>query len=162
MISIRAATPADFEVLLGLIDSLADYEKLARPDDAARERLHRHGFGEDPLFRAYLGEIDGEPVAYAITYRTYSSFLALPTLFLEDIFVLPDARGRGVGSALFRHLARQAVEEGCGRMEWVVLNWNRAAIGFYERLGGRRLDEWSTYRLSREQLLALDSGKHAG
>jgi GNAT superfamily N-acetyltransferase len=162
MISIRPATPADTEVLLRLIDALADYEKLQRPDAEARGRLRRDGFGEKPLFRAYLGELDGEPVAYAITYRTYSSFLALPTLFLEDLFVLPDARGRGVGGALFRHLAHAAVEEGCGRMEWVVLDWNRVAIDFYERLGARRLTEWYTYRLTRERMIALGDAPEAG
>lgn len=153
---------ADFEILLGLIDALADYEKLGRPDGEARERLRRDGFGARPLFRAYLGEVDGVPVAYAITYRTYSSFLALPTLFLEDLFVLPDARGHGVGGALFRHVAAMAVEEGCGRMEWVVLDWNRVAIDFYERLGARRLTEWFTYRLTREKMTELVTGKNAG
>ena len=162
MISIRPATIADFEVLRGLIDALADYEKLQRPDQHARERLRRDGFGEQPLFRAYLGEMDGSPVAYAITYRTYSSFLALPTLFLEDLFVLPDARGHGVGGTLFRHVAATAVEEGCGRMEWVVLDWNRVAIDFYERLGARRLTEWYTYRLTREKMMELVHGKNAG
>jgi GNAT superfamily N-acetyltransferase len=162
MISIRPATADDCDVLLSLIDALADYEKLERPDGRARERLRRDGFGEHPLFRAYLGELDGAPVAYAITYRTYSSFLALPTLFLEDLFVLPDARGHGVGSALFRHVASQAVDDGCGRMEWVVLDWNRVAIDFYERLGGRRLTEWYTYRLTRERMIELVNGKDAG
>lgn len=162
MISIRPATAEDAGILFDLLDALADYEKLPRPDRQARERLRRDGFGEHPLFRAYLGEIDGEPVAYAITYRTYSSFLALPTLFLEDLFVLPDARGRGVGGALFRHLVAEAVREGCGRMEWVVLDWNRAAIEFYERLGGRRLTEWYTYRLTREKMIELTDASEAG
>lgn len=162
MISIRPATGEDADVLLELIDALADYEKLPRPDRQARERLRRDGFGENPLFRAYLGELEGEAVAYAITYRTYSSFLALPTLYLEDLFVLPDARGKGVGGALFRHLVAQAVEEGCGRMEWVVLDWNRVAIDFYERLGAHRLTEWHTYRLSRERMIELTDGKAAG
>lgn len=162
MISIRPATAADAEVLLDLIDALADYEKLRRPDEAARKRLRRDGFGDHPLFRAYLGELDGQPVAYAITYRTYSSFLALPTLFLEDLFVLPDARGQGVGSALFHHVVNRAVEEGCGRMEWVVLDWNRVAIDFYERLGGERLTEWYTYRLTRERMMELTNGRDAG
>lgn len=162
MINIRPAGPADFDVLLRLIDALADYEKLQRPDEHARARLRRDGAGDAPLFRAYLGELDGSPVAYAITYRTYSSFLALPTLFLEDLFVLPDARGHGVGSALFRHVAGIAVDEGCGRMEWVVLDWNRVAIDFYERMGARRLDEWYTYRLTRDGMIDLLNGARAG
>ena len=162
MISIRTATAADADTLLELVDALADYEKLERPDPAARARLRRDGFGDTPRFRAYLGEVDGEPVAYAITFHTYSSFLALPTLYLEDLFVLPDARGRGMGSALFRHLVEEAVREGCGRMEWVVLDWNRVAIDFYERQGARRLTEWYTYRLDRERMLALIEPDRAG
>ena len=162
MISIRPATAGDADVLLELIDALADYEKLDRPDPAARERLRRDGFGQRPLFRAWLGEIDGTAVAYAITYRTYSSFLALPTLFLEDLFVLPDHRGHGVGGALFRHLVAEAVREDCGRMEWVVLDWNRVAIDFYERMGATRLTEWHTYRLTREGMLALIDEGAAG
>ena len=159
MISIRAATEDDVDRLLELIDALADYEKLDRPDSAARERLRRDGFGDRPLFRAYLGELDGEPVAYAITYQTYSSFLALPTLYLEDLFVLPRARGQGLGGAMFRHLAVEAVEQGCGRMEWVVLDWNQNAIDFYERMGARRLNEWYTYRLTRDRLLELTAAE---
>jgi GNAT superfamily N-acetyltransferase len=162
MIAIRPAGPADADTLLELVDALADYEKLRRPDEAARTRLRRDGFGENPRFRAYLGEADGEPVAYAITFHTYSSFLALPTLYLEDLFVLPDARGKGVGSALFRHLVQEAVREGCGRMEWVVLDWNRVAIDFYERQGARRLTEWYTYRLDRERMLSLIEPDQAG
>ncbi|HEX6070027.1 MAG TPA: GNAT family N-acetyltransferase [Longimicrobiaceae bacterium] len=162
MISIRPADPADAEVLLELVDALADYEKLPRPDRAARERLIRDGFGAQPLFRAYLGEVDGVPVAYAITFHTYSSFLALPTLYLEDLFVLPDARGQGVGGALFRHLVGEALRQGCGRMEWVVLDWNRVAIDFYERHGARRLTEWYTYRLDRERMLAMQEPEAAG
>lgn len=162
MISIRPAARADAAVLLELVDALADYEKLPRPDDAARERLIRDGFGAQPLFRAYLGEVDGVPVAYAITFHTYSSFLALPTLYLEDLFVLPDARGQGVGGALFRHVVGEALRQGCGRMEWVVLDWNRVAIDFYERQGARRLTEWYTYRLDRERMLALQEPEAAG
>lgn len=152
MITIRSATVGDLPTLTRLIDALADYEKLERPDAAARDRLLRDGFGPTPRFRAYLGNLDGEPVAYAIAYDTYSSFLARPTLYLEDIFVLPDARGMGLGKAIFRHLIAEARDGGYGRMEWVVLDWNQAAIDFYERLGARRLDEWHTYRLDREEM----------
>lgn len=158
MISIRAAAETDFDRFIALIDALAEYEKLDPPDADARDRLRRDGFGQRPLFRPYLAELEGRTVAYAITYHTYSSFLARPTLFLEDIFVLPEARGRGVGGAIFRHLTARAVEEGCGRMEWVVLDWNQPAIDFYERLGGRRLGEWHTYRLTRDQMIELGEG----
>jgi GNAT superfamily N-acetyltransferase len=152
---VRRAAPEDAPVFLALVDALADYEKLDRPTPDARARLVRDGFGERQLFTPYLAELDGKPVAYAMTFFTYSSFLALPTLYLEDFFVLPEAREHGVGGAIFGYLAAEAVRAGCGRMEWVVLHWNQLAIDFYERRGARRLDEWLTYRLTREQLLEL-------
>ena len=152
MIDIRPVAADDVEPFLGLVDALADYERLPRPTPEARERLARDGLGERPLFHAYLARLDGQPVGYAIIFFTYSSFLALPTLYLEDLFVLPDARGSGVGKALFAFLAGEAVRRGCGRMEWVVLDWNQLAIDFYERLGARRLTEWYTYRLTGEEL----------
>src|SRR5690606_7178215 len=108
-----------------------------------------------PRFRAYLAEIRRAPVAYAITFDTYSSFLARPTFFLEDLFVKPAARGKGVGRAFFRFFAREAIARDCGRMEWMVLDWNELAIDFYERLGATRLEEWYTYRLTRQQLEEL-------
>lgn len=154
-IEIRRAGPEDASVLLELVDALADYEKLERPTPEARERLARDGFGERPFYTPYLAELDGRAVGYAMTFFTYSSFLALPTLYLEDLFVLPDARAHGVGSAFFRKLAGEAVRAGCGRMEWVVLDWNQLAIDFYERRGARRLEDWLTYRLTREQLVEL-------
>ena len=152
---IRLAGRDDIEVFLRLVDALADYEKLDRPSPEARERLIDDGFGASPRFRAYLGELDGRAVAYAITFHTYSSFLALPTLFIEDIFVVPEARRAGVGTAFFRYLCAEAVREGCGRMEWVVLDWNTLATDFYDRMGSRRMGEWYTYRLNREQLETL-------
>jgi GNAT superfamily N-acetyltransferase len=158
MLSIRPAGPADSDVFLALVDALADYEKLDRPTPEARERLIRDGFGEAPRFRAYLAELDGRAVAYAITFETYSSFLALPTLYLEDIFVLPEARRHGVGSAMFRMLAGEAARRGCGRMEWAVLDWNQLAIDFYEKLGARRMGEWYTYRLTAERLREIAGG----
>ena len=154
-IVIRSAAKDDAGVFLDLVEALADYEKLGRPEPEARERLLRDGFGESPRFRPYLAELDGRVVGYAITFHTYSSFLALPTLYLEDVFVLPDARGHGVGRAFFRHLAAQALRDGCGRMEWVVLNWNRLAIDFYERLGAEHMGGWSTYRLDAERLAEI-------
>jgi GNAT superfamily N-acetyltransferase len=154
-IRIRHATPADAEVFLSLVDALADYEKMQRPTPEARERLLRDGFGERPRFELLLAELDGRAAAYAFFFETYSSFLARPTLYLEDIFVLPEARRHGVGQALFRTMAAEAVRRDCGRMEWAVLDWNQLAIDFYERLGARRMGEWSTYRLTADQLAAL-------
>lgn len=157
-IDIRPATISDADAFLGLVDALADYEKLDRPSPEARERLLRDGFGDVRRFRAYLASVDGRDVGYAITFHTYSSFLALPTLYLEDLFVLPEARRHGVGRAFFRYLAGQAVREGCGRMEWVVLDWNRLAIDFYDRLGATRMAEWYPYRLDRAQLETVAGG----
>jgi GNAT superfamily N-acetyltransferase len=151
-ITIRPATAADGETFLGLVDALADYEKLDRPTPEARARLLADAFGERQRISVVLGEADGAAVAYAIVLETYSSFLALPTLYLEDLFVVPDARRGGIGRAFFRYLAGEAVRRGCGRMEWVVLDWNRLAIDFYDKLGARRLTEWHTYRLSEDQL----------
>jgi GNAT superfamily N-acetyltransferase len=114
-IHIRAAKREDASILLGLIDALADYEKLPRPTSEARERLIRDGFGEKPRFEAFLAELDGRIAGYAFTFETYSSFVALPTLYLEDIFVVPEARRKGVGKALFEFCIQEAVRRGCGR-----------------------------------------------
>ncbi len=152
--SIRPAAPADADRWLVLVDALADYEKLDRPRPDARERLVNDAFGPPPnRIQVYLAEsAEGEALAYAITCETYSSFLALPTLYLEDLFVLPDARRHGIGKAFFRFLAAEATRRGCGRMEWVVLDWNQLAIEFYDGLGARHMREWYTYRLTADQL----------
>ncbi|MDX1932901.1 MAG: GNAT family N-acetyltransferase [Capsulimonadales bacterium] len=156
MLTIRPARFDDADVFLALIDALADYEKLARPDDAARARLIEDGFRRTPpRFHAYLILKHDTAIGYAITLETYSSFLAKPTLYIEDLFLLPDARGRGVGSAVLRYLANIALERGCGRMEWVCLDWNRTAIDFYERHGAEHLTEWRYYRLTEERLNRL-------
>jgi GNAT superfamily N-acetyltransferase len=153
--TIRPATAADAENWLALVDALADYEKLDRPRPDARERLIRDAFGPDPRIWVYIGEADGRAVAYAIVCETYSSFLARPTLYLEDLFVLPDARRGGIGREFFRVLAAEALRRQCGRMEWVVLDWNQLAIDFYERLGARHMREWYTYRLTADQLAEI-------
>jgi len=152
-VTIRPATRADGDTWLALVDALADYEKLARPTPEARARLLNDAFGPEPhRIQVYMAEAGTRAVAYAITCETYSSFLALPTLYLEDLFVLPDDRRLGVGRSMFRYLAAEAVRRGCGRMEWVVLDWNQLAIDFYEKLGARRMEEWYTYRLTDEQM----------
>ncbi len=154
-IVVRLAVADDAAALLGLIDALADYEKLRPPDEAAKSRLTRDIFGARPRLDAFLAEVDGTPAGYTLIFETYSSFLALPTLYLEDFFVLPAYRGRKVGAALFRAMVAEARERGCGRMEWSVLGWNRLAIDFYERFGAKRLDEWQYYRLTRDDMDAL-------
>lgn len=152
MIAVRKTTRADAPALLNLIDALADYEKLTPPDPAAKERLVRDMFTERPRIESLIVKVDGMPAGYTLFFETYSSFLALPTLYLEDLFVLPEFRGRRVGSALFREMIAEAHRRGCGRMEWSVLDWNQLAIDFYDRYGARRLHEWHYYRFLREDM----------
>lgn len=160
-LSVRPVRRDDFDTLLTLIDALADYEKLDRPDEEARGRLLADAFDRNPpRFQVYLvweTEADGAETAlgYAIVLETYSSFLARPTLYIEDLFVQPEARGRGAGNALFQFLAAESLRRGCGRMEWVCLDWNQLAISFYERRGGEHLDDWRYYRLTEEKLRRL-------
>ncbi len=156
-VRITKAGRGDARALLGLINALADYEKLKPPTRAARARLLRDGLGSKRRFDAYLAFAGDAPIGYAIVFETYSSFLALPTLYLEDLFVLPEFRKQKVGLALFQTCVREARRRGCGRMEWVVLDWNAIAIRFYEKLGARYLKEWHTYRLDRTQLKRLSS-----
>ena len=154
-IAVRKARGEDAPGVLELVDALADYERLPRPDAGARERLLRDGFGPTPRFDLLVGERDGTPVGYALFFETYSSFLARPTLYLEDLFVHPDHRKCGLGLALFRAVASEAARRECGRMEWAVLTWNRLAIDFYERLGAVALEEWRTFRLTGDALGAV-------
>lgn len=154
-ITIRPVGPDDDAAFLALVDALADYESLSRPDEAARERLRRDRMGASPRYEAFLAWDGDEAVGYAITFQSYSSFLALPTQYLEDIFVLPAHRGKKAGLALFLHVASLARERGCGRMEWTVLDWNTLAQDFYHRLGAKHMHDWYLYRLTAEELRAL-------
>lgn len=149
---VRPATADDADALLSLIDALADYEKLDRPTDDARHRLVEDGFGVRPRFGCLLALQDGAAVGYAIFFETYSTFLAKPTLYLEDLFVRPEARGSGAGRALFAAIEREALARGCGRLEWACLNWNQLAIDFYARRGAQHLDTWRSYRLTEDDL----------
>ncbi|MGH9633162.1 MAG: GNAT family N-acetyltransferase [Bryobacteraceae bacterium] len=146
---VRKAVEEDASAILALVDALADYEKLNRPDAAAKERLTRDLFGPQPRIECFLAFMDGYPVGYAIVLETYSSFLALPTLYLEDLFVLEEYRSRKAGLALFVAAVAEAERRGCGRMEWTVLDWNQLAINFYRKLGATHLKEWHCYRLHR-------------
>src|SRR5437879_647530 len=141
-IDIRPLKKKEMNSLLSLINALADFEKLTRPTPAARKRLRSHAFGKNRRFDAYLAYAGKKAVGYAIIFETYSSFRAMPTLYLEDIFVLPEYRKQGVGWQLFRKCVEDARNRGCGRMEWVVLDWNVNAIRFYKRLGATRLKAW--------------------
>jgi GNAT superfamily N-acetyltransferase len=158
-IDIRHATQADGRTFLALVQKLAEYEKLQPPSPEAQERLLRDAFGPSPRIEVLIAAKDGRDVGYAIFFEIYSSFLALPSLYLEDLFVVTEARGTGAGSALMRWLAREAVRRRCGRFEWQVLDWNRLAIDFYERLGAEHLKEWETYRLTGEALQRLADRK---
>jgi GNAT superfamily N-acetyltransferase len=144
---VRPARPEDGASILMLVDALAAFEKLTPPTGAARERLIEDIFGPKPRIGAWLAELEGQPVAYALVYDSYSSFLARPKLYLEDIFVLPEFRGRKVGYALFAEMMEEARRRGCAKLEWTVLDWNQHAIEFYERLGAKRKQQWFLYQL---------------
>ena len=145
-------------VIADLIRGLARYEKLEDQVEMTEELLAAALFGERPYAEVVLAEEDGLAVGFALFFHNFSTFLGRPGIYLEDLFVLPEHRGRGIGRTLLAHLARLAVERGCGRLEWAVLDWNRDAIGFYERLGARPLSEWTVYRLTGEALTDLARG----
>lgn len=153
-ITIRRAERADADALLSLTVALADFEKLPPPDADAQARLVSDGFGERPRYEAYLAFQDEKsaPIGYAFLFETYSTFLARPTLYLEDLFVLPGFRRQGVGGALLKFLIKMARERGCGRMEWTCLKWNTNAQAVYEKLGAQSMDEWLLYRLTGNAL----------
>jgi GNAT superfamily N-acetyltransferase len=145
---IRKAVVSDEPAILALVDALADYEKLDRPSPEARARHIRDRFGPKPKIDCFLAFMDGYPVGYAILLETYSSFLALPTLYLEDLFILDEYRKRGAGRALFLSALEEAKRRGCGRMEWTVLDWNQLAIDFYQKIGGKHMADWQLYRIT--------------
>jgi GNAT superfamily N-acetyltransferase len=147
---LRAATPDDIPLILDFIRALAVYEKLPHEVEATEGLLGVSFFPQNgrPAAECVLAFDDDVPAGFAVYFTSFSTFLARPGLYLEDLFVVPERRGRGVGKALFLHLAKLANERACGRMEWRVLNWNESAIKFYEGLGARRLDDWTTCRLA--------------
>ena len=154
-LGIRAAEPADVPVIAHLIRELARFEKLENEVVLTEELLRAGLFGSRPYAQAVIAEEESQPIGFALFFHTFSTFLARPGLYLEDLFVLADHRGRGVGRALLAHLAHLALERGCGRLEWAVLSWNQEAIRFYERLGAKANSEWTVYRLAGEALSAL-------
>lgn len=152
---IRPATPADSATLFLLIKDLAEYEKLSDSVVATEAKIRASLFGPHPSAEAVIGEEDGVPVGFALFFHNYSTFLAKRGLYLEDLFVKPDCRGRGYGKKLLIHLARIAVARGCGRFEWAVLDWNTPAIDFYKKLGAVPMDEWTVFRLDGDALSNL-------
>jgi GNAT superfamily N-acetyltransferase len=152
---IRRGTERDVPTILKLIRGLAEYERLAHEVEATTARVRAHGFGRRRYFETIICRRAGTPVGFALYFFTYSTFLARPTLYLEDLFVLPEERGTGAGKALLRALARIAVRRGCGRLEWAVLDWNRPAIRFYKRLGAKLRRQWILTRLTGAPLRRL-------
>jgi GNAT superfamily N-acetyltransferase len=152
---ILPATPAETPVILEMIKGLAEYEKLSHIVTATEGQIRETLFGAKPAAEVLLAEWNSEWAGFALFFPTYSTFLAQPGLYLEDLYVKPHARGKGLGLALLRELAKVAVERGYRRVEWAVLDWNEPSIGFYKKLGAVPMDEWTTYRLSGEALEKL-------
>lgn len=165
IITIRAAVPADVPLILQFVKELADYEKCPDQVVATAESLARFlfgdGYGKGPVVDALIGEIDGVAQGFALYFSNFSTWLSSSGIYLEDLFVRPAARGKGLGKALLVELARIAVQRGCGRLEWAVLNWNEPAIGFYKSLGANPMDEWTTFRLSGDALKSLGQTRSA-
>jgi GNAT superfamily N-acetyltransferase len=154
-LAIRPAEEADTPLILRFIQDLAEYERLRHEAVATEEDLRRHLFGERPAAEVLLAEVEGEAVGFALFFTSFSTFLGRPGLYLEDLFVSPEWRGRGIGRRMLAHLARITRDRGYGRLEWWVLDWNESAIGFYRGLGARAMDEWTTFRLADEALERL-------
>jgi GNAT superfamily N-acetyltransferase len=154
-IRIAPATPADVESILGLIRDLAEYEKLTHMVRATEDKLRETLFGDRPAAEALMALYDLECAGFALFFPNYSTFLAQPGIYLEDLYVKPHFRGKGIGFALLQRLAAIAIERGCGRLEWEVLDWNEPSIRFYQRIGAAPMDEWTKYRLAGESLERL-------
>ena len=155
LLRIEKATVQDVPLILRFIRELAEYEKLLHGVSTNEEQLRETLFGPNPSAEVLLVYDDVEPVGFAVYFFSYSTFMGRPKLYLEDLFVRPEARGNGFGRRLLGYLARVAVERGCGRMEWAVLDWNEPAIGFYKQLGAEAMDDWTVFSLSGEKLEAL-------
>ncbi|HEY3826933.1 MAG TPA: GNAT family N-acetyltransferase [Bryobacteraceae bacterium] len=158
VIRIAPATEADVPVILEMIRGLAEYEKLSHVVVATEEQLRLTLFGERPGAEVLLAYWNEDPIGFALFFPNYSTFLAQPGIYLEDLFVKPHARGKGAGLALFTEMVRIAVERGCGRVEWAVLDWNEPSIEFYKKLGAVAMDDWTIFRLIGEPLKKLAAG----
>lgn len=154
-LEIREANESDVPQIQKFIRDLANYEKLEHLVVATEAQLRETLFGSSPYAEVIIAEEDGAPAGFALFFHNYSTFLAQPGIYLEDLFVKPEYRGRGYGKALLARLAQIARERNCGRIEWAVLDWNEPSIAFYKSLGARRMDEWHTFRLTGEELERL-------
>jgi GNAT superfamily N-acetyltransferase len=157
---IRSAAPADVKLILGLIRELAEYEKLAHQVVATEADIRDSLFGPRPAAECLIAEFEGAPAGFALFFHNFSTFLGKPGVYLEDLYVKPELRGKGIGRKLLAHLAQLAVARGCGRFEWAVLDWNEPAIGFYRSIGARMLDDWKINRLTGEALERLAAEAH--
>jgi GNAT superfamily N-acetyltransferase len=157
-VAIRAATEADVPQILAFIRALATYEREPGAVIATEDGLLRDGFGPNPYFQCLMAELDGAPAAFALYFFNYSTWLGRPGIYLEDLFVLPEFRGLGIGKSLLQKVAAIAVEKGCLRLQWEVLDWNTPAIDFYRAMGAEFLDEWRNVRVSGESLQRLAEG----
>jgi GNAT superfamily N-acetyltransferase len=158
-VRIVPATESDVPIILEMIRELAAYEKLLHICVATEDQLRGTLFGARPAAEVLLAQLAGETVGFALFFPNYSTFLAQPGIFLEDLYVKPHTRGKGAGIALLKELARIAVARGCGRVEWLVLDWNAPSIEFYKKLGATAMDEWTTFRLTGEALVRLASAR---
>ena len=154
-LSIRPARPGEASLVFQFVRQLAEYEKLEHEVEATEAMIDAALFGEQPRVFCDIAEWDGEPVGFAVWFLNFSTFSGRPGIYLEDIFVRPAFRGRGVGKALMVHLARKCVEHGWARLQWSVLDWNTPSIEFYKSLGGVLLDEWTVVRVSGDALTRL-------
>ncbi len=154
---IKQATERDISVVLKLIKGLADFEGLSHEVSTSEERLHETLFGSSPGAEVLIAYSAEDAVGFAVYFQSYSTFLGRPGIYLEDLFMLPAWRKQGIGRLLLERVARTAVERECGRMEWSVLDWNKAAIEFYESLGAQAMDQWTVYRLSGAALQSFGS-----
>ncbi len=154
-LSIRAAAPADLPLIAQFIRDLADYEKLAGDVRFDEAKLGENLFGPRPYAEVVIGELNGSPQGFALFFHNFSTFEGRPGLYLEDLFVRPAARGSGLGKALLAHLAKLCTQRDCARLEWSVLDWNEPAIGFYQSLGAKLMDEWTVMRVDGDALTTL-------
>jgi GNAT superfamily N-acetyltransferase len=154
-VTIRPAAPGDVGLILAMITELAEYERLSHQVTASEPQLRHWLFAAKPAAEVLIGALDGEPAGFALFFQNFSTFLARPGLYLEDLYVRPAGRNLGLGAALLKELARLAVQRGCGRLEWAVLDWNEPAIGFYKRLGATPMHDWTIWRVSDEALQRL-------
>lgn len=157
-ISIRPAVAEDLDLVIGFIRALAGYERLADAVVLDRQTLRRHLFGDKPMAEVLIGELDGVARGFALFFHNFSTFEGKPGIYLEDLFVDPEARGAGLGKALLARLAQLAMARGCARLEWSVLDWNEPAIAFYKSLGATAMDGWTINRVDGAALAALSQG----